>query len=58
MVARTVLGLKTSAVPVEQKYPSMPNQSAKRIMVPKFPGSCTSSNARHRELLITSGFKS
>ncbi len=42
----------------EQIICSMPNQSAKRIMVPRFPGSCTSSNARQSDERTASGSKS
>ena len=53
MVAWTVFGLYTSTVFGEQKICSIPNQSAKRMIVPRFPGSCTSSSARQSEWLIT-----
>ena len=52
-----VLGLYTSTVFCEQIICSMPNQSAKRIMVPRFPGSCTSSNARQSDERTASGSK-
>lgn len=53
-MACMVLGLYTSTVFCEQIICSMPNQSAKRIIVPRFPGSCTSSNARQSDWRTTS----
>ena len=45
MVACTTLGLNASAVSLLQKISVMPNQSAIRMMVPRFPGFCTPSSA-------------
>ena len=48
MVACTTLGLKTSTVSGEANTASIPNQSAMRRMVPRFPGSRMPSSARKR----------
>ena len=46
MEACTTLGLKQSTVSALQINSSTPNQSQRRRMVPKFPGSPTPSTAR------------
>lgn len=51
IVACTTLGLKASTVPSLQNIVDMPNQSAMRIIVPRLPGSCILSSARHSSLL-------
>ena len=50
-----VLGLYTSTVFWEQIICSIPNQSASRIIVPRFPGSWISSSARQRDWRAKSG---
>ena len=55
IVACTTFGAKASAVSRLQMIVAMPNQSAMRIIVPRFPGSCTPSRTRHRLLANHSG---
>src|SRR5690554_4455203 len=54
IVACTTLGLKQSAESKEQIIFSIPNQSAVRIIVPRFPGSCIQSNTKEN-LSLNSG---
>ena len=48
MDARSVLGAKGAAHPLESSTPSKPKAAALRSRVPTLPGSCTASNARIR----------
>ena len=56
IVLCTTLGLKQETEPSLQTMRLTPNQSAVRMMVPKFPGSCRWSRASVRgQLLLGSG---
>ena len=48
MDARSVLGAKGAAHPLESSTPSKPKAAALRSRVPTLPGSCTASSARIR----------